>query len=249
MNASFRTILPVLLLALGACRGEPELNCERVRFGWPHFELDPSADVSSAEGIQIDIRLESDLLPNAPAKLSIEVTNSEGEQERSVVAEARSESDGGLHFTDVTVPLGPIIFYIDAEDDCGKARSGRRTFVWDGLGMPQCELRLASEPAADPQSGVRDLGAEHDEDEGTAGMQVEVIIDSGRPDMEVTLFAVDRESAGNQDFDVPVDEVGIGRQTLTLPEGEQALRGVCYWEPEDFRVTSVTKVYYVDSDT
>jgi hypothetical protein len=247
MKVLAQTLVPSLLLALGACRAEPEINCERVRFGWPHFELDPSKDVSAAEGIQIDFRVESDLLPNAPAKLSVAVSGPEGDEDQVLVGETRSESDGGLIFTNVTVPLGPIVFFIDAEDECGRARTGRRTFVWDGLGMPQCELRLATEAPVDPESGRRELGAEHDEDGDTAGMQVEVIVESGRPDMDVDLFVLDRETGGSEEFELSVDETGVGRQAVTLGEGEQALRGVCYWEPEDFRVTTATRVYFVDS--
>jgi hypothetical protein len=247
MNASSLTILPALLLALGACRGEPELNCERVRFGWPNFEVDPADDVSAAEGIQINFSVRSDLLPNAPARLSIAVSGPEGDEDQVLVAETRSQSDGLLTFTDVTVPLGPMIFFIDAEDECGKARTGKRTFVWDGLGMPHCELRLASEPESDPETGSFELVAAYDEDENTPGMQVEVLVDAGRPDMQISLFVVDREGGANQEFDLPAGDDDIGQQAVTLAEGEQALRAVCYWEPQDFRVSTATRVYFVDS--
>lgn len=239
-------IVSSLLLALSACRTEPELNCERVRFGWPHFELDPSADVSSVEGLQIDFSVRSDLLPDALAKLSIGETGPEG-NEKILLGEARSDDEGLLAFTNIPVPLGPVLFLIDALGDCGRARTGRRTFVWDGLGQPQCQLSLVSGPAADPVTGVFNLQAEHDEDVDTAGMQVRLAVDAGRPDMQIELLALDRETGTQQDFELSVDASGLGQLSLTLAEGEQAVRALCYWQPQDFRVNTPTRIFLVDS--
>jgi hypothetical protein len=237
-----------MIVGLLSCRAEPELNCERVRFGWPHFDEGPSTDISGAEGIQIDIPLRSDLLPGAPARLTI-TAESVPEEEREAVfaAEARADEDGLLVFEDVTLPVGSILFLVDASDLCGSARSGRRTFVWDGLGKPQCELGVVAGPAADPITGIFDLNTEHDEDVGTAGIQVSMAVAPGRSDMEVTLFVVDRETGDKQTLEVPLDDGDVGQQTLTLAEGEQAVRAVCYWPGEDLNVTSPTLVYNVDS--
>ncbi len=241
-------LLPVLALGLLACRAEPELNCERVRFGWPHFDESPSSDISSAEGIQIDIALRSDLLPGASATLSITAENvPEEERESAFAAEAVADAEGQLVFKDVTLSLGSLLFLVDAEDDCGKARAGRRTYVWDGLGKPQCVIALASDPDPDPESGSFELGPEDDEDSGTAGMQVRVLIDAGRSDMEVDLFVVDRETGTSESLELLAGENNLAEQSLTLAEGEQALRAICYWPGEDLYQTSPTQVYMVES--
>lgn len=243
-------VLPAMLLSLLACRAEPELNCERVRFGWPHFDEGPSSDVSEAEGIQINIPVRSDLIPGARATLTITDENlPEEEREAIFAAEAYADKDGQLVFENVTIPIGSILFLIDAEDACGRARTGRRTFVWDGLGRPQCELALALLPEPDPSTGSFDLVAEHDEEPGTPGMQVTAQVNAGRSDMDVKLFVVDRETGDTQNFDVAVDSVGEGEQAMTLAEGEQAVRADCYWPTEDLHVTTPTRVYFVDSTT
>ena len=247
MTPSSVTIVPTLLFALCACRPEPELNCERVRFGWPPLQLDPSADVSSAEGLQVNLSVRSDLLPSALAKLSIAESGPEGDQDKVLIAQTLADSDGLLIFAEVNVPLGSLVFFIDAEDECGQAHTGRRAFVWDGLGQPQCQLGLASGPVADPVTGIFDLRAEHDEDSDTPGMQVSVVIDAERPDMQVSLFVVDRETGTSQDFELAVDASGVGQQSLTLAEGEQAVRAVCYWQSQELRLNTPTRIYFVDS--
>ncbi len=248
MTRSYYLVLPALVLALLSCRSEPDLNCERVRFGWPNFDEGPNTDISGAEGIQIDIPVRSDLLPGSLAKLTITAaTDPEEDQEAVFAAESRADKDGMLFFEDVTLPVGSILFLIDAKDSCGSARGGRRTFVWDGLGKPQCEVGIISGPAADPTTGVFELNIEHDEDVGTAGMQVSIAVAAGRSDMEVTLFVVDRETGDTQTLDYPVDDSGVGQQSLTLAEGEQAVRAICYWPDEDLNLTSPTLVYNVDS--
>ncbi len=248
MTSSHLLLVPTLCLGLLACRAEPELNCERVRFGWPHLDESPSSDISSAEGIQIDIPVRSDLLPGAPAVLTVTDLNvPEDEQEALFAARSQADSEGLLFFEEVTLPLGSLLLLISAEDECGRARTGRRTFVWDGLGKPQCDLSLAKSPAADPVSGIYDLRPEHDEDAQTAGMQVSVLVDAGRPDMEVRLFVVDRESGDTQDAELMAGEDNKAVQSLTLAEGEQAVRAICYWPYEDLYQTSPTQVYLVDS--
>jgi hypothetical protein len=234
MTRSLHIFLFTLMLGLLSCRGEPDLNCERVRFGWPHFDVGPASDTSSAEGIQIDIPVRSDLLPGASAKLTITAeTVPEEEQEAVFAGEAQADENGLLVFEDVTVPIGSILFLVDGSDSCGSARSGRRTFVWDELGKPKCEVGVVSGPAADPSTGVFDLTSEHDEDVATAGMQVSIAVAPGRSDMEVTLFVVDRETGDKQTVELPLGDDDLGLQSLTLAEGEQAVRAVCYWPGPD----------------
>ena len=238
-------VLIALPLLFVACREEPELLCEGIRFGWPAFQIDPSSDVSASEGIQINLEVGSDLLPGSRANLFVTPGTEDDREAQVFVGDAIAGAQGQLSFSDVGIPLGSIIFIIEAEDACGKARGGRRTYVWDGQGQPQCELSLATEPDPVSESLERELGPEHDEDPTLAGMQVEVLIEAGRPDMQVSLFAVDRETGDTRNFELGVDQLGVAQQSLTLPQGEQALRAICYWPVEDFRVTTPTRVYRV----
>ena len=106
MKSSSLLLLSPMLLGLLSCRGEPSLNCERVRFGWPFFDEDPSSDIDpSIEGIQIDIPVRSDLLPGAYAKLTITAESVPEEEREAVFAgDARADADGLLVFENVTIP-------------------------------------------------------------------------------------------------------------------------------------------------
>jgi len=235
----------LVLLGLGAaCQPPPDDACNRVRFGWPFFQLDPSADVSDEAGIQIRFDVRSDLAPGVAANLFL---RDEETDEQSFVGEAVSDADGLLSFSDVTIPEGDILFILEARDECGVQRTGRRAFVWDGLGIPQCSLSLGLPPEIPSDGSLPILGAEHDEDPGTAGIQVRVIVDAGRPDMQITVFARDRELDEDQEFIVDSEDDGTAEVLLTLPAGEQAIRSVCYWEPEDLRSNSATYVFDVDA--
>ncbi len=240
-------LVPLLLLGLGAaCQPPPEDACNRVRFGWPFFQLDPSADVSDAEGLQISFDVRSDLDPGIRADLFLRDEETE-EQVQTFVGEATSDDDGLLSFSNVSIPEGNILFILEARDDCGVQRTGKRAFVWDGLGIPQCLLSLGMPPETPDDGSLPILGAEHDEDPTTDGIQVRALVDAGRPDMEIRVFARDRELDEDQEFVRDSDSDGKAEILITLPPGEQALRAVCYWEPEDLRRNSPTYVFDVES--
>ncbi len=239
----FVVFIVPLLLATVACQGEPERACNRVRFGWPEFQLDPSADTSDAEGIQLAFDVRSDLEANTQASLYLRIGD---EEEQTLLAEAITTHDGLLSFDSATVPLGGIVLIVDARDECGTHRTGRRLYVWDGLGFPGCELVLAHSPQEPTDGSIPVLGPEHDEDSDLAGMQVRVLIEAGRPDMDVSLFARDRERDESQEFFRQSDTNGRAEMLVTLPQGEQALRAVCYWEPQELRPSSATHVFLVE---
>ncbi len=240
----FLLLTPALLLTV-ACHLPPDDACNRVRFGWPFLQLDPTSDVSeAAEGIQIDFDVRSDLGADVRASLFLRLDDSE---EQVFLSEAVSDSAGLLPFRNVTVPEGEIVLVLEARDDCGLQRSGKRLFVWDGLGFPRCEMALATPPATPTDGSIPVLGLEHDEDSGTPGIQVRVLVETGRPDMEVSLFARDRERDEDQEFVVASDSSGLAEIPFTLPSGEQAIRGVCFWEPEDLRVNTATRLFFVDT--
>lgn len=235
-------VLLIPFLLLSACVEPPERACDRVRFTWPNFQIEPSQDVSDAEGIQIDFSLTSDLLPDIGVNLLI----AEGEQERVVVGKSKSDEDGGISFTQVTVPQGNIVMFLEAADDCGVHRSGKRTYVWDGLGFPQCSLSLSAGP--DEASGGNSpvLTSEHDLDDNEPGFQTRVRVEAGRPDMEVRLFVVDQTSGEAQEFIANTGTDGSVEQVVSLNPGEQAMRAVCIWEPEDLRPSTPTWTYFVE---
>ncbi|MCP4446375.1 MAG: hypothetical protein GY811_13680 [Myxococcales bacterium] len=235
-------LLAPLLLVFAACHTPPDEACNRVRFGWPFLELDPNSDVSAEEGIQIDFDVRSDFSSGVEANLFLRLGDSE---EQALVGEATSGSDGLLSFQDVSVPEGEVVFIVEARDDCGLHRTGKRVFVWDGLGFPACDLGLATEPTRPADGSIPVLSSEHDENSGEDGMQVRIVVETGRPDMEVTLFARDREQGESREFSVPSGASGLSEIPLTLPAGEQAIRAVCYWAPEELRVNTATYLYDV----
>jgi len=232
-----------LLFVATSCHGEPDRACNRVRFGWPEFQLDPSADTRDAEGIQLAFDVRSDLYANTHASLFLRIGDDET---KTLIAEATSQPDGLLSFSDATVPLGEVVLIVEARDECGTHRTGRRLYVWDGLGVPRCELTLAHPPEQPVDGGIPVLGPEDDEDSDLAGMQVRVIVEAGRPDMEVSLFVRDREQDESQEFFPQSDANGQAEVLVTLPLGEQALRAVCYWEPQELRPSSATHVFIVE---
>ncbi len=232
--------LPLLLAA--SCVSPPERACNRERFSWPNFLIEPSQDVDSAEGIQIDFSVGSDLAPGLEVTLLI----AEGDEDRAVVGSGVSAEDGSIAFTGISVPLGRMVFFLEVSDDCGTHRSGKRTFVWDGLGFPSCELALGSGPQVDPEGSIPVLKPEHDADPNTPGFQASVEIVAGRPDMEVRLFVVDRETGDEQNFSLEVGEDSRVVQQVTLGQGEQAMRAVCIWELEDLRPSTPTYEFFVE---
>lgn len=241
-------LLASMLLAV-ACHTPPEEACNRVRFGWPFLELDPTSDVNDGQdGIQVDFDVRSDLAGGIRANLFQRIDVGEDETEQVYLGEATSDSDGLLSFRNITVPEGDLVLIIEARSNCGLHRTGRRLFVWDGLGIPQCEMSLATPPAMPTDGSIPVLSSEQDEDALAEGMQVRFLVQAGRPDMEVTLFTRDRERDESDEISAFSDSSGLSEFAITLPTGEQAVRAVCYWEPEDVRVNTATRLFYVEED-
>jgi hypothetical protein len=232
-----------LAACAAACQGEPSLLCDRVRFVWPFFNLDPTMDTSPDDGLQIDLALRTSLLPGTAASLSVQ-----GEDQEEPVPhpeQAVADDDGDLLFTDVTVPLGRIRLEVSASNECGDTRSVRTPYVWDGLGYPICDLDLGVERALVDDRLV--LGAEHDADPAQAGLQLDVAVGAGRPDMTVTLFALDQATGEERVFEQESGDDRAAEFPLTLGEGPQALRAVCAWEPGELRPSSPTLELLVDT--
>jgi len=209
-----------------------------VRFSWPEFNLDSHADTRpDLEGLQVNLTVHSDLPPGVQTTLYLREGDDKDSQRE--LAKVFAQDDGTLLFSDITIIEGEIVLLLDASDDCGKHRSGKRLYVWDGQGIPQCTLDLAT-PSSD---GV--LGPQQDEDDTTSGMQVRVLVQAGRPDMEVRLFVRNRTLQTERSFTHPSQENGDAEFALTLEEGEQAIRAVCLWEPRALYPSSATHVFQV----
>jgi hypothetical protein len=237
--------LLALLVGATGCEGEPSLLCDRVRVIWPFFNLDPSLDTSSAEGLQIDLALRSSLLPGTAVSLSVQ-----GPEGEPVIhpEQAVADETGDLLFTDVTVPFGRVTLQVTASNECGDTRSTRTPFVWDGLGYPACDLELGVEPAVvEALAPLGVLRAEHDADPETPGVQLQVTITAGRPDMTVSFFQLD-PATGEQDITTEqANADGQAVYTVDLSEGEHALRAVCEWEEGGLRPSSPSFRLWVDS--
>ena len=243
-GATAAMMLAVIAGAAG-CQGEPSLLCDRMRVVWPFFTLDPSLDSSPDEGLQIDLALRSTIHPGTSVFLSVQGEEGEPVQhpEPSIAA-----SDGGLLFTDVNIPLGRVTLRVTAENQCGDLTSSRRPFVWDGQGMPICELDIGVDAAEEEAlAPFRVLRAEHDADPDTAGMQLDVSVVAGRPDVEIGFFALDLASGEQQVFRQESGDDLAGAFSVTLGEGGHVLRSVCLWEPGGLRPSSPSFRLWVDT--
>lgn len=233
------------LVALAGCQEEPSLLCDRARIVWPFFDITPDVDTSPDEGIQIDLALRTSLLPGTQVFLAVRA----GDEEPIPHPEpAAADETGDLLFTDVDVPYGRITLEINAHSQCGDVRSLRTPFVWDGLGMPMCEIDIGVEPIeVEGLAPLSVLRGEHDADPDEPGLQLDVTVTAGRPDMSVSLFALDPATGEQAIFS---DESGDDRAAVfpvTLGEGERSLRAVCVWEPGGLRPSSPTLRYLVDT--
>jgi hypothetical protein len=239
--------LAALALGTGGCQAEPDLLCDRVRVVWPFFQVSATDDTDpAAAGIQIDIQLRSSVLPGSQARLTVQ-----GEEDPQPVAHpeaAVADENGDFAFHGVTVPLGRVQLVVEVANECGVAHSHRSLFVWDGLGYPQCEMTLGVTPATiaafAPLGVVR---AADDTDPGTAGFQLPVSVDAGRPDMSVTLFVLDVASGAEQTLVQDTGDDLRADYDVTIGEGEQALRAVCSWPPAGLSPSSVTRRLWVDT--
>ncbi len=222
----------------GGCQSQPDLLCDRVRLVWPAFSIDPGDDTSPDDGLQIDIALRTSLLPGSSGRLNVR-----GEQGDAVPhpQEVIADAEGGLLFTDVTVPFGRIELQLVVSNECGEAESVRTPFVWDGLGYPSCDMDIGVEPAVvNELAPVGVLRAEHDADPATPGVALEVSVLASRPDMTVTLFTVNRTTGAEEIVEQETGDDLSARFAVDLGEGEHALRAICTWPPADLRPTSPT---------
>lgn len=239
-------LLALALAGAAGCQGQPSLLCDRSRVVWPFFEIDTSDDIDpAAEGIQLDLDLNTSYLPGTIAYLTVEP------EEGDPVAHPESgevEDSGRLRFHAVTVPLGRVILSLSLVNECGDGSSRRQLFVWDGLGYPECTLTLSVQPDSD--TALAPLGvlrAEHDADPEQPGVQLSVHVVAGRPDMQVLLFVLDLTTGEEVRLDQDSGDDLAADYDLTLREGEHAMRAVCHWTPADLSPSSITRQLFVDT--
>lgn len=249
MDRPHRSVLPAALalgaLALAGCQEEPSLLCDRARVVWPFFDITPEVDTSPDEGIQIDLALRTTLLPGTEVSLSVRAADSEPVPHPEP---AVTDEDGDLVFSDVDVPYGRIALEVTAKSECGDVRSVRTPFVWDGRGTPTCEIDVGVDPIrVEGQAPVSVLRGEHDADPDEPGLQLDVTVTAGRPDMAVTLFALDPATGEQAIFSDQSGDDLAATFPVTLGEGERALRAVCAWEPVGLRPSSPTLRLLVDT--
>jgi hypothetical protein len=237
----------VLASSLVACQGEPSRLCDRARVIWPFFDIDPADDVDpDQEGIQVDLTLRTSLPVGSTGILSVEPV--EGDPAIHPQSATAGE-DGVLDFHAVTLPTGRVTLTVFIENECGQASTTRSLFVWDGLGIPSCELAIS--PAPVEVEGLAPLGvlrAEHDADPEAPGLPLEVEVLAGRPDMTVTLFALDLGEGLETRLESEAGADGAATFSLTLADGEHALRAVCHWAAEDLRPSSITRRLWIDTE-
>lgn len=218
-----------------------------MRVVWPFFNIDPSEDTSPAAGIQIDLVLRSSVLPGSRAVLTVQGETGDPVEHPEP---ALADQDGLLVFSGVTVPVGRVLLAVAVENECGEVESSRRPYVWDGLGLPICELDLGVEPAVVEEiAPLSVLRAEHDADPEAPGVQLQVAVNAGRPDMTVSLFALDQSTSEQEVLSQESGDDLTGEFPITLDEGEHALRAICEWPPAELRPSSPTLHLLVDTQS
>jgi hypothetical protein len=233
------------LAGLAGCQEEPSLLCDRARIVWPFFDITPAVDTSPDEGIQMDLALRTSLRPGTEVSLSVRAADSEPVPHPEP---AVADETGDLLFTDVGVPYGRIALEVTARSECGDVRSVRTPFVWDGLGMPMCEIDIGVDPIqVEELAPLSVLRGEQDADPEEPGLQLDVTVTAGRPDMTVTLFALDPVTGEQAIFSDQSGDDLAASFPVTLGEGERSLRAVCVWEPSGLRPSSPTFRYLVDT--
>lgn len=245
-SGCFSALLALALTAAAGCQGQPSLLCDRSRVVWPFFDVDTSDDTDpAAEGIQLDLDLNTSYLPGTVASLTIQP-----EEGDPVVHPASGEvgEDGHLQFHDVTVPLGRVVLSLSLVNECGDGSSRRKLFVWDGRGYPECTLSLSVEPdTATALAPIGVLRAEHDADPDQPGVQLSAHVLAGRPDMQVLLFVLDLATGEEVRLDQDTGDDLAADFDLTLREGEHAMRAVCHWTPAELSPSSITRHLLVDT--
>lgn len=231
-------------LALACCHPEPGRLCDRVRFVWPYLDLDTGDDVSDRAGLQVELAISTGLDEGTPITLFLSQND---EDEPASLMQRSTDADGIVHFAEVTIPTGEVILYAEAETECGDFRSGRRTYVWEGVGRPRCDLQVSPGPVQVEGQALPVLLPEHDVDPAQEGFQTQVLVEAGRGDMTVDLFHVDRELDERNQLSLLPDGDGSAEAVVTLGPGEQALRALCEWEPLALRPSSPTLVFWVEA--
>lgn len=219
--------LAAIIAALGGCYGQPERLCDRVFISWafPDHELDSGDDVSAEPGLQLDVRVNSELPPGRPARLFVTGPDDiEVEHPEIAVVDAA----GQIRFAAVDVPFGSVLFRLETDDGCRLIQIADRRFILEDGGAPACDISFAPEP--DAATALAPALVYHrlsDPDTTTPEIDVDVAVFAGRAGSEVTLLVTDVDAETTQ---ILVATAGPGAEVsfpVALAEGDHAIRAVC----------------------
>lgn len=234
---------------VAGCRGEPAILCDRERLfvALDDVELGISDDVDPATpGVQIDLVVNSTLGPGRLGFLFI--TDAQGNEQQFNTSPTISDAEGLFLFQGVTLPTGLIELNVRSASGCRLVESTRELFVFDEMGVPSCLVSLATLPVDRELIDDPVLAITADDDLLTDDLQTTIRVDTGRDDVDITLFVRDVDTGDEQQFDEAAGQDAAAEFPVTLPQGRVALRAICIWSlvPEQ-PVPSATLPLFVDT--
>ncbi len=238
-SALLLRILVAISLAvwLAACGSEPTKLCDGVRFSWALDDTSYSSadDVSDEAGLQIGLRIRVALDEGEPVRLLVAT-----DEEDSVATEYEGEVGvDGIVEIEPTLPEGRVTLTLVGDNGCREVRSSRAIFVFDGEGDLSCSL--SSETAVVGDGGSWTFTTGDDEDVATAGIQVSVVVSTGRAEADISLVEVDTASGETATQKATSPENGEVAFVVTVPESGKAVRARCTWPEEEITRISVTR--------
>ena len=219
------------------CGSEPSALCDSVRFSWALDDTSYSIadDIGEEEGIQIDLRIRVALPEGAPVRL---VVTTDDESDEPLEYEAEVGEDGAVAVVP-TLPSGRVRLTLVGDNGCREVRSARTIFVFDEEGDLSCGL--SSESAADGEGGSWIFTEAADEDLVSDGIQVSVIVTTGRSDAEVSFVEVDAGTGESVTRNAVSPESGRVSFLVSVPNTGKAVRARCTWPEEEITRVSVTR--------
>jgi hypothetical protein len=229
-----RAVLAIVLAAAAGCGDGPTCPSDIVVvIESPRGNL--IDDASSADGVQTDVDIRSNLL--AGDELSLVV--SMGDADIATYA-TTADQDGRARFAQITVPTGLITLRVSASSACGEGEDSVAVVV----GNQDCLIGVREEPTASEYYGIPVLNAGHDTDADRAGFQ-------GTADVSTTAgFAVELFVAAPAEAslgEMTADADGAAAFPLSLAEGQNTLRAVCRAPSGSPTEASLATVVFVDT--
>ncbi len=229
-----RAVLAIVLAAAAGCGDGPTCPSDIVVvIESPRGNL--VDDASSADGVQTDVVIRSNLLAGDELDLVVSMGGDD-----IATYGATADQDGRARFEQITVPTGLITLRVTASSGCGDAEDSVSLVV----GNQDCLIDVREQPTASEYYGFPVLNAGHDTDADSAGFQgtADVTTSAGFT-VEMFVAAPVEASLG----EMTADGSGAAAFPLSLADGQNTLRAVCRAPGGNLTEASLATVVFVDT--